>query len=421
MENEILIALLTKMVEDKVSQLHLSHGQRGPRGQQGPRGEDGKSFIFSEHEETIKSWAKEYALKFNDLSTEEIEKIRGPRGRDGRDFNFSEHEETIKSWAKEYALKFDDLTAEQISLLRGPRGRDGEDGSDGKDFQFEEHRERIFGLVKESVGEIRESLRLKLSDLNADEINELRGPRGRDGRDGRDGSDFNFDEHRDYFESLRLKFSDLTDNEKDSLKLHFSMLTEEEKSSLKLKFSDLTEDERALIRGPRGPRGQRGSQGIEGKTGSIGPRGPQGLPGPRGVAGVAGLRGIDGSNGRDGKDAPTIVAIDIEQIGDEIIFIFEFSDGSVIRSDRMELPTPVNVYNGGISGGKSSMAYEIRIDEVSETVTYVGKALPGAETNNPVWQIRKIVVSGTETSIEWADGDAFQDNIWDNRISLTYF
>ena len=60
------------------------------------------------------------------------------------------------------------------------------------------------------------------------------------------------------------------------------------------------------------------------------------------------------------------------------------------------------------------------IDEASATVTYVGVAAPNALTSVAVWRIQKIVVSGTVTSILWADGNNKFDNIWDDRASLTY-
>lgn len=419
MENEILIALITKHIEDRIAELPVISGPRGPRGFHGTDGEagrPGKDFIFSEHEETIRNFAKDYAIKFADFTSEQIEQLRGPRGRDGRDFNFSEHEDTIKNWSKEFALKFSDLTHEQIEALRGPSGKDG---ADGKNFDYDEHRSRIAEVITETVNGLTEQLRLKFTDLTEENINELRGPRGRDGRDGRD---FNFDEHREFFDSLRLKFSDLTDDEKESLKLHFSELTEEEKSSLKLRFKDLTQDDLALIRGPRGPRGQRGSVGAVGATGLTGLMGPRGLPGPRGISGLTGERGKDGAkgeSGNDGADAPRIVSIDIQQIGNDIIFIFQFSDGSTIESDRVTLPAAIISGGGGVAGGRR-MDFESRIDEVSDVLMYVGKAIPGNETNTAVWQIQKITVVGTETIIEFADGDAKFDNVWDDRGSLTY-
>jgi hypothetical protein len=64
--------------------------------------------------------------------------------------------------------------------------------------------------------------------------------------------------------------------------------------------------------------------------------------------------------------------------------------------------------------------YETRIDEASATVTYIGKAYVGASTANPIWQIKKMLVSGNETSIEFADSNSDFDNIWDSRASLSY-
>ena len=61
-----------------------------------------------------------------------------------------------------------------------------------------------------------------------------------------------------------------------------------------------------------------------------------------------------------------------------------------------------------------------KIDEASATVTYVGKALLGSASSAAVWQIQKITVASTVTSITWADSDADFNNVWDDRASLTY-
>lgn len=467
MENEILIALFTKLIDARLA-VHLvsSPGRRGPRGlvgrsgvdgkgfifseheseirawakefavkfedftdeqikmlrgpkgKDGRHGNDGKDFIFSEHEDKIREWSREFALKFEDLDAEQIEALRGPKGRDGRtgkDFIFSEHEDKIRAWAKEFALKFQDLDAEQIEQLRGPRGREGKNGASGIDFQWSAHADKITEIIGLEVEKITESLKLRFSDLSADDIEQLRGPRGRDGHDGRG---FIFDEHREYFESLRLKFSDLTEDERGTLRLRFAHLTADEKATLKLRFEDLTEEDRALIRGPRGVRGQRGTTGKAGES-RIGPRG---LPGPKGITGVSGAPGLRGSDGVDGADAPHIVGIDVKQRDDDIVFVFKFSDGTEISSDRVKLPAPVNVYgSGGASGrGRGVLNYDTRIDEPSATVTYVGKTVPGNDTSDPSWQIQKISIDGTETIIEFADSDALFNNVWDDRASLAY-
>lgn len=68
----------------------------------------------------------------------------------------------------------------------------------------------------------------------------------------------------------------------------------------------------------------------------------------------------------------------------------------------------------------SDVNYTTYLDEASSTVTYVGKAVPGSLETQAIWQIQKIEVVGTVTKILWADGDKNFDNIWSNRLSLTY-
>lgn len=325
-------------------------GLRGPVGRAGVDGRAGKDFDFAEHEETIKTWAKDFALKFEDLEASDIEKLRGPRGkdgvhgRDGADFNFADHEETIRAWAQGAALKFEDLSVEQIGELRGPKGRDGKDG---EDFKFEDHAVTITQIVFDLVGELHDQLRLKFENLTSEEIEQLRGPRGRDGRDGKG---FDFDSHRAYFESLRPSFSDFTAEERGQLVLRFAHLTESEKAEIKLKFSDLSDDERRSLRGARGSRGQRGPQGADGNEGAQGRQGARGVPGTQGTQGLTGRNGEDGVDGRNGVDAPYVTDIKLDQTKDEIEFVFDFSDGSTLRTNSVTLPR-ANVYVAQGGGG----------------------------------------------------------------------
>lgn len=80
---------------------------------------------------------------------------------------------------------------------------------------------------------------------------------------------------------------------------------------------------------------------------------------------------------------------------------------------------------GGVSTGTAfKMSRDVDektlVDEPDATTTYVGKAKQGGTTSDAVWQIKKISVSGTVTSITYADSDDLYDNIWDNRTSLNY-
>ena len=59
------------------------------------------------------------------------------------------------------------------------------------------------------------------------------------------------------------------------------------------------------------------------------------------------------------------------------------------------------------------------VDVASATVTYVGKALPGVATSAAEWQISKITVAGTITSIEYP-GTVEYIYIWNDRASYNY-
>lgn len=67
-----------------------------------------------------------------------------------------------------------------------------------------------------------------------------------------------------------------------------------------------------------------------------------------------------------------------------------------------------------------TFAYKTIIDEASATVTYIGYAATKATTSQPQWQIVKIEISGTITTMKFANGSYSFNQIWDNRASLTY-
>lgn len=451
MEFPVLLAIVSKMVEESIEEKVSLHALRGPRGYAGSRGEEGKSFVFAEHEESIRAFAREVALKFSDLNEEQLESLRGPRGDsgprgpEGKPFVFEEHEEAIRAFAKDVALKFSDLTEEEIHSLRGPRGESGPRGPEGKPFVFEEHQEIITQIIQDSSLEYSdftpeqiESLRgpagevgpkgeegksfvfseyetelraiakecaVRLSDFTEEEIQSLRGPRGPsgkdgrsgfDGRDGLDGRDFAFEEHRLDIERI---ISEEILSVKEDLKLRFADLSEEEKSGLKLRFEDLTDEEKFTLRGPRGQRGKQGAEGRDGangKDGSDGPRGPRGEIGPRGAPGFTGPAGLDG------KDAPTIEQVEIKETPkSEISLRTYMSDGSVLESNRVKLPsqtkfiTPqvINV----IAGDAGKSAYQIAVDN-----GFVG--------DEPTW-LASLVGADGAPGMDGADGADGADGI----------
>lgn len=73
------------------------------------------------------------------------------------------------------------------------------------------------------------------------------------------------------------------------------------------------------------------------------------------------------------------------------------------------------------SGGPVTTTYAKRTDIVNDNLIYKGQAQVGSQPSDNVWQIRKITISPSGEIVEqWADGNGFYDNVWDNRATLTY-
>lgn len=57
----------------------------------------------------------------------------------------------------------------------------------------------------------------------------------------------------------------------------------------------------------------------------------------------------------------------------------------------------------------------------SGNLEYEGWAAPSAATSAAAWAIKKnTYTAGNLTSELWADGNTVEDNVWDDRVSLTY-
>ena len=75
---------------------------------------------------------------------------------------------------------------------------------------------------------------------------------------------------------------------------------------------------------------------------------------------------------------------------------------------------------GAIRQTKENVNSAVRVDDTSTADTvYIGLAPVGSLETLAVWQIKK-VATASGMIITWADGDAEFNNIWDNRLSLTY-
>jgi hypothetical protein len=115
-------------------------------------------------------------------------------------------------------------------------------------------------------------------------------------------------------------------------------------------------------------------------------------------------------------------------VGDEEGW-FLFDDTDVRSDDGVDIIVPDDATPGSwvrTDFGVTKLKSATRVDEEDDGDTlYIGDALPGTATSSATWSIKKIVFTedvggNTDAVITWADGNSNRDNIWDNRLSLTY-
>lgn len=75
--------------------------------------------------------------------------------------------------------------------------------------------------------------------------------------------------------------------------------------------------------------------------------------------------------------------------------------------------------DGAVTAQPSTYAMQYD-DTGSGGISYQGWALAGTATSAASWRIRKIVQTGNDFAITWADGNTTMDNVWNNRAALSY-
>lgn len=77
-------------------------------------------------------------------------------------------------------------------------------------------------------------------------------------------------------------------------------------------------------------------------------------------------------------------------------------------------------FQGGSAFDEGGMLVK-RVDFVSDTVLYVGQALPGTATTVAAWRIKRVTLGpGDDVTEEWAGGSNAFSRVWDDRASLSY-
>lgn len=118
----------------------------------------------------------------------------------------------------------------------------------------------------------------------------------------------------------------------------------------------------------------------------------------------------------------------IDSVIGSTVKVIDIQFYDIIRLDCAVYDSPTNylvvtgsAFNTSSSGsivGSASAELSLRFDEISSTEMYLAEGLFGALDSEPKWKIKKIVIIGEEVSIKNASTSF--DQIWDNRVSLTY-
>jgi len=67
--------------------------------------------------------------------------------------------------------------------------------------------------------------------------------------------------------------------------------------------------------------------------------------------------------------------------------------------------------------------YALALDyDISGNLIYFGKADRGASKAAAVWYLMRLAYNAESqlVDMQWADGNGLFDNVWDNRVTLTY-
>ena len=60
-------------------------------------------------------------------------------------------------------------------------------------------------------------------------------------------------------------------------------------------------------------------------------------------------------------------------------------------------------------------------DKTLNNKEYFGWAVINSATSADVWKIMRITYSGNDFTLEWCDGNALYDNVWDNRATTNVY
>ena len=214
--------------------------------------------------------------------------------------------------------------------------------------------------------------------------------------------------------------------------------------------------------GDAGPKGDVGLQGIQGIQGLKGDKGDTGLRGEKGERGEQGPQGIQGEAGPDYKERfeealtrfneqltenkNTVTANlekQIQQINRSLSTLggggsYKIVDNADVDKSALKgvVGDAVLIYDPTkkkfvaqsflsiLDRLKADLEvqYDKLVDEdVPNSYTYVGEAVPGTDKSDDIWRIKRILeFADGDLEILWANGTADFDKTWNDRATYTY-
>jgi len=95
-----------------------------------------------------------------------------------------------------------------------------------------------------------------------------------------------------------------------------------------------------------------------------------------------------------------------------------------MNSTEQLISTFLNGQFGGLSTSVQvldpSFFLKSIVDETDPNNVYIGYALPGSDTTDPVWTIKRVNTNGTITTIAFASGVMTATLVWDDRAGYSY-
>lgn len=162
----------------------------------------------------------------------------------------------------------------------------------------------------------------------------------------------------------------------------------------------------------------------EGEGSTTPPRGPAGISGPKGDTGSQGQPGLSGNDGADGLSFYTGIGAPVDGVN---VPADSQPGDSYLDQGSGDLYTKTGVSTWTFDTNLIDVTFATQVDDTggAPQVIYKGEAIPGVALAAASWRIQEITITtdgggNDDIGILWADGDSDFNNIWNDRLGLSY-